>query len=315
MAAPCAPAPMHRCLPGLLLLGIVACSDAVEPAQILERPRSLLPPPSSLANRIVFLSLVDLPDGTGEWRLFSMDTDGTDRREVPVGLAGHIASPDVAPDGLRVAFVHERSIYTVRADGGDLRRIASDPDRDVRFGDFNPRWSPDGTALAFSSGRNGGGIDLHVIGADGSDLRRLTFAGEVFMGSWSPDGRRLAFTVREGIASRVGLIGRDGSDRLELPPLVTDDAPDWSPDGLEIAYQSFDDRAIHVIGLDGSNDRRLSPDGLTDGLPRWSPDGRQILFLSVTLPHHGIAVSRADGSQRRQLSWGRDSEPDWGPVK
>jgi TolB protein len=77
----------------------------------------------------------------------------------------------------------------------------------------------------------------------------------------------------------------------------------------------LDELSIHVIGVDGSNDRRITPAGVSDGSPRWSPDGSQIMFHSVSLPDYGIALSRADGSERRQLTWGNDFDPDWGPAE
>lgn len=293
---------MRRCLWRMLIPVVAACADPGEP----------LPPgttKASFANQIVFPSLE-----AGVWRLHTMDVDGSNRRMIPIALKGHLTSPDVSPDGRKVAFVHERAIYIVRPDGSDLRRLTQWP-LDDRHVELRPRWSPDGSELAFSGARTRGSIDLYTIGADGSGPRRLTFGDDLFMGSWSPDGLRLAFTVRADSGARVGIVRRDGSSRLELPPLATDDPPDWSPDGLAIAYQSFSGRAIHVIGVDGSNDRRITPDGMIAGLPRWSPDGRQIMFLSIA-PEYGIMVSRADGSERRQLTWElHDSEPVWGPAE
>ncbi len=63
--------------------------------------------------------------------------------------------------------------------------------------DAEPRWSPDGSALAFTSNRDGDTMQLYVVPVAGGEARKLTALKEdVTQPVWSPDGTRLAFVAR-----------------------------------------------------------------------------------------------------------------------
>src|SRR5215216_3908658 len=106
------------------------------------------------------------------------------------------------PDGAEVAYVvwsingeeneYRQSIWLAAADG-------STPPRQFTAGpnDAQPRWSPDGTQLAFVSKRDDDKRQLYVIPVAGGEPRRLTELKEdVGEPAWSPDGTRIAFTAR-----------------------------------------------------------------------------------------------------------------------
>ena len=110
-----------------------------------------------------------------------------------------VSDPQLSPDGRRIAFVvtslsEERdeylaNIWIVDTTGGTPRRFTAGPRRDIE-----PRWSPDGTRLAFLSERAPKDkLQLYVMPADGGEPTKLT-ALENGVGSvaWSPDGSRLA---------------------------------------------------------------------------------------------------------------------------
>lgn len=92
---------------------------------------------------------------------------------------------DVHPDGDRVAFDLLGHVYVVPLSGGEATRLT-----DGHAWHFLPRWSPDGTRLAYTSDE-GGGDNLWVMDADGGDARAITDASFrlVAQPDWTPDGR------------------------------------------------------------------------------------------------------------------------------
>jgi tricorn protease len=93
----------------------------------------------------------------------------------------------------RVAFSYLGDIWTAGENGADVQRITDHKARDI-----NPRYSPDGTMIAFSSNREGS-YDVFVIPATGGKPRQLTFhsAADNVVG-WTPDGKRIIFTSSRG---------------------------------------------------------------------------------------------------------------------
>src|SRR5574341_1749792 len=114
-----------------------------------------------------------------------------------------VSDPQISPDGRRVAFVvtvlsEERdeylsNIWIVDVAGGAPRRFTAGPGRDT-----SPRWSHDGTRLAFLSERAlKEKAQLYVMPADGGEAIRLTeLKNGVSAPAWSPDGTHLVFLSR-----------------------------------------------------------------------------------------------------------------------
>ena len=109
-------------------------------------------------------------------------------RQVPIRTAeGSWMDLDVSPDGRTIAFALLGDIYTMPIAGGRPTRIAEGLAWEVQ-----PRFSPDGRRIAFTSDR-GGGDNIWVMNTDGSDKRQVTHEEFRLLNqpSWSPDGRFL----------------------------------------------------------------------------------------------------------------------------
>src|SRR4029079_1426415 len=162
---------------------------------------------------------------------------GTPRLVVPGGSA-----PTWSPGGARIAYGTSDGLWTIDPDGHNPTRIATLPAA-------TPSWYPDGTAIAFVGTRsypelgNRFGIpsrsDVYVVGAGGSNLRRLTGppgveysllpAGSV--PTWWPDGSRLFYqSAREYNNASVFMMNPDGTceGRFVEPPLNLSQ-PTWRP--------------------------------------------------------------------------------------
>jgi TolB protein len=128
--------------------------------------------------------------------------------------------------------------------------------------------------------------------------------------TWSPDGRRIAFTCfLDNASADVCLINRDGSGFVRLTKDgSTKGDPAWSPDGSRIAFTKITAGSppeIVLVASDGGGVTRL-----TDGFEAaWSPDGATLIFAGGD----GLYTINVDGSQRTRLTTGGQTTPAWRP--
>jgi TolB protein len=106
-------------------------------------------------------------------------------------------------------------IYVVEATGGEPTNLTRSPSNDTF-----PRWSPDGSKIAFSSDRDGN-PEIYVMNADGSNPINLTYspAQESIQGdfAWSPDGAQILFhSDRDNGDIEVYVMNADGTDPVNL---------------------------------------------------------------------------------------------------
>ncbi|HEY0044772.1 MAG TPA: amidohydrolase family protein [Allosphingosinicella sp.] len=123
-------------------------------------------------------------------------------RQVPINVTeGTWMNLDLSPDGRTIAFDLLGDIYTIPAAGGRATRIAEGLAHEMQ-----PRFSPDGKRIAFTSDR-GGGNNIWIMNADGSDKRQLTKETFNLLNNpaWSPDGRFIAarkhFTTQRSLGT------------------------------------------------------------------------------------------------------------------
>ncbi len=204
-----------------------------------------------------------------------------------------VADPAVSPDGRRVAFTVTRvdlpgnryrsSVWLAEADG-------SRPPAPLTSGehaDSSPRWSPDGTRLAFTRSVDGRG-GLHVLPVDGPGeaVRVCERPEAIGTPAWSPDGTRLAFPSRE----RTGRYA-DGDDEASRPPRRIDRLV---PKVDDLGWTVDRPTSVFVVPADGSADPVLVAGGPYEhGGPSWSPDGEQLVVAANRRPD-GDLDQRAD---------------------
>jgi len=196
-----------------------------------------------------------------------------------------ISDARIAPGGKQIAYVlstidqkknrRATSIWIIEADGhSPPRRLTAEG-----FNSNAPRWSPDGSLLAFLSSRNTDGAAetarsqiciLHMDGGEAQTLSHLKNGVSVFQ--WSPDGKRFVAVSRSG-----------PSDQLE-PSARKSDVRHYK----HISYKFndtgwFDDKRSHLWVIDagaGTEKQLTSGDDWNDTDPQWSPDGSRIAFVS-----------------------------------
>lgn len=165
------------------------------------------------------LRLVFVSDRSGNNDLWSINLDGTGLTQL-TSFPSDEASPSYSPDGSRIAFASnmDRSnfdLWTMAADGGDLRQLTRKDNAGSSLADGQPDWSPDGARLVFE--RWNENWDIFQVDADGQNLTRLTVSGDHDGDPvYSPDGATIAFTTARSGWWQVWLMNADGTNQRQL---------------------------------------------------------------------------------------------------
>ena len=214
-------------------------------------------------------------------------------------------------------------IYTLDLSAGRVTALTREGD----WNDEQPRWSPDGTRIAFKSNR-GGSYNLYVMNADGSGVTRITsHAANDHDPSWLPDGRGLVFASdRDRGVGRLDLYRLSLSDGAveRLTTFFNGYAfmPSVSPDGNWVAFVATTfpmdggyANQVHVLEL---ATRQTWPFDVTGAgcWPNWSPDGSSIAHVWLLNEPSTIQVisSFGDSPVPQPAEPGRwHYYPDWSP--
>jgi TolB protein len=198
----------------------------------------------------------------------------TGQREVVGDFPNMAFSPRFSPNGQTVVMSLQQqgasNIYSMDVRTKRLVRLTTTPAIDTA-----PSYSPDGAQIVFESDR-GGSQQLYVMGADGSNQRRISPQGEGRYSTpvWSPRGDVIAFTKQGGGSFAIGVMRTDGSGERILTEGFHNEGPTWSPNGRVLMF--FRDPGgnagpkLFTVDLTGYNELQVpTPAYASD--PAWSP--------------------------------------------
>jgi tricorn protease len=242
-------------------------------------------------------------------------------------VARFVRSPHVA--GNRLTFIYADEVWVASIDGSQPRRLTADGARV-----FNPRLSPDGNSVAFTSDRDGN-PDVYVVPADSGAIRRLTWhPADDLVQYWTPDGSGILIASRREpspwssatLSTRFYTVPLDGTIPLPLPP-AQGAAAMLSPDGTMLAfsnrhfrstglfsaiiqrqYRGSDHGNLFVLDLARRSTRQLTDSdlrpgaaGVHDDLPMWGGDG-SIYYVSERGDRPQLWRVSARGGRARQVT-------------
>jgi dipeptidyl aminopeptidase/acylaminoacyl peptidase len=240
------------------------------------------------------------------------------------------ADPQISPDGKRVVYVrqladsmtdqHYFNLWIVGSDGLDHRPLTSG-----REYDSSPRWSPDGTRLAYIS-TAGGTAQIYLRWIDSGQTARLTSLDTAPANiSWSPDGKYLSFSsfVPEQGPQIAQLPSPPPGAKWGDPPMAYNRLA-YRAAGYPGSYLRPGFRQIFVVSSDGGAVRQVtsgdSPNGTNTAV--WSPDGKYLIVSANRHPESDheyldseiYEVAVADGSLRALTHrYGPDATPALSP--
>ena len=189
-----------------------------------------------------------------------------------------VGSPRVSPDGKKLVYTvseavmtSDKSEYVTQLWMGD---IESKKNMQLTFGDkssTNPKWSPDGNWIAFTSNRKDNKNNLYLLSANGGEAEPLTdVKSGVSNFEWSPDGRSIAFTMTDA-----------KTDDEEKNDKAKNDFR-WVDENLKMSR-------LYVVAVQKDADGKREPRKLTTGNYQvgefnWSPDGSRLVFSHAKTP-------------------------------
>jgi Tol biopolymer transport system component len=194
-------------------------------------------------------------------------------------VAGVEAQPSLSPDGRSVAYVSnpggQWDVFVSLVSGGSPVRVTNDPNLEL-----HPRWSPDGSRLAFGRVNEKGLVDVWVAQALGGTERLVVKNAR--QPAWSPDGRQLSY-ASNGTLWLSDASGANARALTRPEPTLAHHQPAFSPDGSSVAFLRRRDgpRAeLAIVDVATAAVRELTHEDALVTSPVWSPDGRSIYACS-----------------------------------
>ncbi len=238
-----------------------------------------------------------------------------------------VSDPQISPDGRHVIFCVQRVEQKTEKKYTNLWLVPSaghQPPRQFTYGkqnDTRPRWSPDGTQIAFLSNRaDEKQAQIYLLPLHGGEARPLTeMTGSFASFEWSPDGTQLVCQFRKKDAEAIEREKDEQKKKLGVVERrIT--SVDYRLDGA--GYRPQEKWHIWTIDAASGEGTQLTDGEFDETEPTWSPDGRSILCISNRHPRADfehdateLYTIPTEGGEMQQIQadYGRKFAPTYSP--
>jgi len=270
-----------------LYVGLYICShdpEVVEEARVwnvrIDKPVASTYHPNPIIQR----SLKPM-EGVMGCRLEIMDVfDG--KRKVIRESTGRFEAPNWMPDGRKLLFNENGSLYTISIDGGEPEKLNTG---DVNKNNNDHGISFDGKMLAISSSRQGmpgGGSTVYVLPLTGGTPKLVTDSTPSYWHGWAPGGKEVVVVGQRNGSKIYNLYKVNVATKAEVNLTNSTkghvDGCEYSPDGKYIYYNGNQSGTMQIWRMkpDGSGKEQLTFDHYNNWFPHISPDGKWMTIIS-----------------------------------
>lgn len=217
------------------------------------------------------------------------------------------ASPENSSAAYKWNLTPYMNIYEANLDGSELKSLTSGPAYHAECA-----YSPDGTEIVFASNENEeNSMNLYVMKADGSNVRRITHTSHCYNGGpfFSPDGKQILFRADRDKPNYLQLyiINTDGSNERQITfNDAINWAPYWHPNGKVVAFTTslhgHYRYEIYLLHLDTGIQIRLTDHPGFDGLPVFNQTGNKLMWTSKRGEDGSCQIFMADFAMPPELN-------------
>jgi TolB protein len=243
---------------------------------------------------------------------------------------GRFEAPNWMPDGSKLLFNENGSLYTIPVSGGTPEKLNTgtanrlNNDHVISF---------DGKLVAISHSPEGSGSQIFVLPISGGTPKQITNRAPSYLHGWSADNKEVYYVAqRDTPVYNIYKNSVNGGKEVQLTFNKSGhvDGPEGSPDGKYIYYNGSQTGTMQIWRMkpDGSNKEQLTFDEYNDWFPHVSPDGKWIVFISFSTkvspadhPSYKRVMLRlmpANGGSPRVIAYlyggqGTINVPSWSP--
>jgi tricorn protease len=243
-------------------------------------------PGTDRKDRVVYelngeLQALNLKNGKSTPIPITVPNDGVASRPSRVSAANLVENASLSPKGERALMAARGDIFTVPVEKGAARNLTKTSGAHDKW----PRWSPDGSKIAFISDKSGE-EEIWLAPQDGSaPAEQLTTGGKAmrYAPKWSADGKTIAFSDKDGGLYTLTVADKKVADVARSRRGEIRDY-EWSPKGAFLAFSMPAANGFGEVYIWNAANGQMSKatDGNFDsGAPAWDPQGNYLYFISI----------------------------------